>query len=151
MRLCHPEPGVYTFWDYQAGCWQKDDGIRIDHLLLSPQAADRLVSAQVDRFTRGWEKPSDHVPVWIELTPDAAGPEPQRPSPLSFGSRGCAAAIRDLIGSLEAAHSPSTSRIARTTDRHPGSDRWRAPSGDALEGVRTPIRNRAARGALFVV
>jgi exodeoxyribonuclease-3 len=67
VRVCHPEPGVYTFWDYQAGCWQKDDGIRIDHLLLSPQAADRLVSAQVDRFTRGWEKPSDHVPVWIEL------------------------------------------------------------------------------------
>jgi exodeoxyribonuclease-3 len=67
VRLCHPEPGVYTFWDYQAGCWQKDDGIRIDHLLLSPQAADRLVLAQVDRFTRGWEKPSDHVPVWIEL------------------------------------------------------------------------------------
>jgi exodeoxyribonuclease-3 len=67
VRLCHPEPGVYTFWDYQAGCWQKDDGIRIDHLLLSPQAADRLVAAQVDRFTRGWEKPSDHVPVWIEL------------------------------------------------------------------------------------
>jgi exodeoxyribonuclease-3 len=67
VRVCHTEPGVYTFWDYQAGCWQKDDGIRIDHLLLSPQAADRLVAAQVDRFTRGWEKPSDHVPVWIEL------------------------------------------------------------------------------------
>lgn len=67
VRLCHPEPGVYTFWDYQAGAFQKDDGIRIDHLLLSPQAADRLQSAGIDRFTRGWEKPSDHVPVWIEL------------------------------------------------------------------------------------
>jgi exodeoxyribonuclease III len=67
LRLCHPEPGVYTFWDYQAGAFQKDDGIRIDHLLLSPQAADRLGSAGVDRFTRGWEKPSDHVPVWIDL------------------------------------------------------------------------------------
>jgi exodeoxyribonuclease-3 len=67
VRLCHPGPGVYTFWDYQAGAFQKDDGIRIDHLLLSPQAADHLLSAGVDRFTRGWEKPSDHVPVWAEL------------------------------------------------------------------------------------
>jgi exodeoxyribonuclease-3 len=67
VRQCHPDPGVYTFWDYQAGAFQKDNGIRIDHLLLSPQAADRLVSAGIDRFTRGWEKPSDHVPVWVEL------------------------------------------------------------------------------------
>ncbi|MGZ5918578.1 MAG: exodeoxyribonuclease III, partial [Hyphomicrobium sp.] len=67
VRLCHPEPGIYTFWDYQAGAFQKDDGIRIDHLLLSPQAADRLVSAGVDRFTRAWERPSDHVPAWVEL------------------------------------------------------------------------------------
>lgn len=66
-RQCHPAPGIYTFWDYQAGAFQKNNGIRIDHLLLSPQAADRLVSAGIDRFTRGWEKPSDHVPVWVEL------------------------------------------------------------------------------------
>ena len=45
VRACHPEPGLYTFWDYQAGCWQKDDGIRIDHILLSPQATDRLIAA----------------------------------------------------------------------------------------------------------
>ncbi len=67
MRACRPEPGVYTFWDYQGFSWQKDNGIRIDHLLLSPQAADRLRSAGIDKFTRGWEKPSDHVPAWIEL------------------------------------------------------------------------------------
>jgi exodeoxyribonuclease-3 len=67
VRACHPEPGVFTFWDYQAGSWQKNNGIRIDHLLLSPQAADRIVTAGVDKFTRGWEKPSDHVPVWVEL------------------------------------------------------------------------------------
>ncbi|MFA5950483.1 MAG: exodeoxyribonuclease III [Hyphomicrobium sp.] len=66
-RACHPEPGIFTFWDYQAGCWQKDDGIRIDHLLLSPQAADLMSAAGVDRFTRGWEKPSDHAPAWVEL------------------------------------------------------------------------------------
>ena len=67
VRTCHPEPGLYTFWDYQAGAWQKDDGIRIDHHLLSPQAADRLKGAGIDKFTRSWEKPSDHVPVWISL------------------------------------------------------------------------------------
>ncbi len=67
VRSCHPEPGIYTFWDYQAGAWQKDDGIRIDHLLLSPQAADRLSQAGVDKFTRGWEKPSDHAPAWVVL------------------------------------------------------------------------------------
>ncbi len=67
LRACEPGPGVFTFWDYQAGAFEKDNGIRIDHLLLSPQAADRLASAGVDRFTRAWEKPSDHVPVWINL------------------------------------------------------------------------------------
>jgi exodeoxyribonuclease-3 len=59
--------GLYTFWDYQAGAWQKNNGIRIDHLLLSPQAADRLVTAGIDKHVRAWEKPSDHVPVWIDL------------------------------------------------------------------------------------
>jgi exodeoxyribonuclease-3 len=68
VRACHPEPGIYTFWDYQAGAWQKDDGIRIDFQLLSPQATDRLAAAGVDRFTRSWEKPSDHAPVWATLT-----------------------------------------------------------------------------------
>lgn len=67
VRACHPEPGVYTFWDYQAGAWQKDNGIRIDHVLLSPGAADRLTAVGIDKDTRGWEKPSDHVPVWVEL------------------------------------------------------------------------------------
>jgi exodeoxyribonuclease III len=70
IRASHGSSRVYTFWDYQAGAWQKDNGIRIDHLLVSPQAADRLVSAGIDRFTRGWEAPSDHVPVWIELDLD---------------------------------------------------------------------------------
>ncbi len=67
LRACHPEEGVYTFWDYQGGAWQKNHGIRIDHILLSPQAADRLVGAGVDKDVRAWEKPSDHVPVWVEL------------------------------------------------------------------------------------
>jgi exodeoxyribonuclease III len=70
IRACHPGGDVYTFWDYQAGAWQKNAGIRIDHLLLSPQAADRLAAAGIDRFTRAWEKPSDHVPVWVELDVD---------------------------------------------------------------------------------
>ncbi|MCL5775395.1 exodeoxyribonuclease III [Limibaculum sp. FT325] len=67
IREVTQDDGVYSFWDYQAGAWQKNDGIRIDHLLLSPQAADRLVSAGIDKDVRGREKPSDHVPVWIEL------------------------------------------------------------------------------------
>lgn len=66
VRAVTDEP-LFTFWDYQAGAFQKNDGIRIDHCLLSPQAADRLVAVGVDKHVRGWEKPSDHVPVWIEL------------------------------------------------------------------------------------
>ncbi|WP_374569922.1 exodeoxyribonuclease III [Phenylobacterium sp.] len=60
-------PGGYTFWDYQAGAWPKNNGIRIDHVLLSPQAADHLEGCVIHRDVRGWDKPSDHVPVVIEL------------------------------------------------------------------------------------
>ena len=60
-------PGSYTFWDYQAGAWRRNHGIRIDHLLLSPQAADRLKGVEIHKDVRGWEKPSDHVPVSIEI------------------------------------------------------------------------------------
>jgi exodeoxyribonuclease-3 len=67
IRATSDDPGLYTFWDYQGGAFQKNNGIRIDHLLLSPQAADRLTAAGIDRATRGGEKPSDHVPVWIDL------------------------------------------------------------------------------------
>ncbi|MBN8817305.1 MAG: exodeoxyribonuclease III [Sphingomonas sp.] len=63
----HPAGGVWTYWDYQAGAWQRDAGFRIDHLLLSPAAADRLVDAQVDKAYRGREKASDHAPVWARL------------------------------------------------------------------------------------
>jgi exodeoxyribonuclease III len=67
FRTLHPASTEYSFWDYQAGAWPKNNGIRIDHLLLSPQAADRLSSAQIFKDTRGHDKPSDHVPVMIEL------------------------------------------------------------------------------------
>jgi exodeoxyribonuclease-3 len=60
-------PGAYTFWDYQAGAWQRNHGIRIDHALLSPQAADRLKACDIHRDVRGWDKPSDHVPLVVEL------------------------------------------------------------------------------------
>ncbi|MCB1477064.1 MAG: exodeoxyribonuclease III [Rhodobiaceae bacterium] len=66
-RAVAPRDELFTFWDYQAGAWQKNNGIRIDHMMLSPQAADRLVCAGTDKHVRGWEKPSDHIPVWIEL------------------------------------------------------------------------------------
>jgi len=67
VRASSEGSGLYTFWDYQAGAWQKNNGIRIDHVLLSPQAADRLIGATIDRHVRAWEKPSDHVPVVIDL------------------------------------------------------------------------------------
>ena len=67
FRARHQGPGHYSFWDYQAGAWNRDDGIRIDHLLLSPQAADLLCDCGIDREVRGHDKPSDHVPVWITL------------------------------------------------------------------------------------
>lgn len=59
--------GPFTFWDYQAGAWQKDNGIRIDHILLSPQAADLVIDTGIDRDERAKDKPSDHVPVWVDL------------------------------------------------------------------------------------
>jgi len=69
VRAVTDEP-VYSFWDYQAGAFQKNEGIRIDHVLMSPQAADRLVDAGIDRHVRGWDKPSDHVPVYVDLDID---------------------------------------------------------------------------------
>lgn len=68
LRALHPEePKLFTFWDYQAGAWQRDAGFRIDHLLCSPQAADRLRGAEVHKWARSEEKASDHAPVCIEL------------------------------------------------------------------------------------
>jgi exodeoxyribonuclease-3 len=67
LRTQYPKGGVWTFWDYQAGAWQRDAGFRIDHLLLSPQAADRMIDAGVDKAYRGREKASDHAPTWVRL------------------------------------------------------------------------------------
>jgi exodeoxyribonuclease-3 len=72
LRAVTDEPNLYTFWDYQAGAWQKNWGIRIDHLLLSPQASDRLTSVGIDSYVRAWEKPSDHVPVWADFDLETA-------------------------------------------------------------------------------
>ncbi len=68
FRALNQEEGRYSYWDYQGGAWNKDNGIRIDHLLLSPQAADRLNDIGIDKTPRGWERPSDHTPVWCELS-----------------------------------------------------------------------------------
>jgi len=67
VRHLYPEQRVYTFWDYLRNAYGRDAGLRLDHLLLSPQIDPRLVGAGVDRHVRGWEKASDHAPVWIEL------------------------------------------------------------------------------------
>lgn len=67
FRSRDPRPGQYSFWDYQAGAWNRDDGIRIDHFLMSPAVADMMTDCGIDRDVRGHEKPSDHVPVWVDL------------------------------------------------------------------------------------
>ncbi len=67
LRAATDDAGLYTFWDYQAGAWQKNKGIRIDHLLLSPQAADRLARVEIVKEMRAGDKPSDHVPIFAEL------------------------------------------------------------------------------------
>ncbi|PZN92415.1 MAG: exodeoxyribonuclease III [Alphaproteobacteria bacterium] len=67
LRSVHPRGGIWTFWDYQAGAWPRDHGFRIDHLLLSPALADRLLEAGVDKAARGAEKASDHAPTWVVL------------------------------------------------------------------------------------
>ena len=67
FRACNDGPGHYSFWDYQAGAWDRNDGVRIDHFLLSPTCADLLTNCKIDSDIRAREKPSDHVPIWIEL------------------------------------------------------------------------------------
>lgn len=68
FRIFNKGGGHYSFWDYQAGAWQKNDGIRIDHFLLSPALADHAQSCRIMKDPRGWEKPSDHTPVILELS-----------------------------------------------------------------------------------
>jgi exodeoxyribonuclease-3 len=66
-RVFHREPHKYTYWDYQAGRWSRDEGLRIDHLLLSPHAADRATGCDIDKSPRGKDRASDHTPIWCEL------------------------------------------------------------------------------------
>lgn len=66
LRNTNDAEKTYTFWDYQAGAWPRGNGIRIDHLLLSPEATNNFNSVEIDKHTRDWEKPSDHVPIWID-------------------------------------------------------------------------------------
>ncbi|WP_395396404.1 exodeoxyribonuclease III (plasmid) [Novosphingobium sp. BL-8A] len=78
LRHFHPHETIYTFWKYWRGAFERDAGLRIDHILLNAAAARRLVSAEVDRPVRGWEKTSDHAPVAIELCESASEPKPRR-------------------------------------------------------------------------
>jgi exodeoxyribonuclease-3 len=79
LRSLHPDETIYTFWDYFRNAYARNAGLRLDHLLLSPALADRLVDAQVDRHVRGWEKTSDHAPVWIALADEATRKKKARP------------------------------------------------------------------------
>lgn len=67
LRTMHPDERIYTFWDYFRNAWQRNAGLRLDHLLLSSTVADTILAAEVDRHVRGWEKASDHAPVWVEV------------------------------------------------------------------------------------
>ena len=67
LRTLHPDEVIYTFFDYFRNAYGRNAGLRIDHFLLSPQLKTRLQAAEVDRHVRGWEKTSDHAPVWIEI------------------------------------------------------------------------------------
>jgi exodeoxyribonuclease-3 len=69
LRTLHPEQVIYTFWDYFRNAYGRNAGLRIDHFLLSPNLKDKLLAADVDHYVRGWEKSSDHGPVWIEIAP----------------------------------------------------------------------------------
>jgi exodeoxyribonuclease-3 len=80
LRTLHPGETIYTFWDYFRNAFARDAGLRIDHLLLNRPAAERLLAAEVDSHVRGWEKTSDHAPVWIEL---ADTPQRRRPARIS--------------------------------------------------------------------
>jgi exodeoxyribonuclease-3 len=91
IRHLHPDERIYTFWDYFRNAWPRNAGLRIDHLLLSPDVAKRLKAAGVDSTVRGWEKASDHAPAWVELGETAKRKRPTRlltnPSPARSRSR----------------------------------------------------------------
>ena len=73
LRAKHPDETIYTYWDYFRDAYRRNAGLRIDHLLLNPPAAARLVSSGVDRDVRGWQKASDHAPTWVELRDTGTG------------------------------------------------------------------------------
>lgn len=76
LRSLHPGEALYTFWDYFRNAWGRNAGLRLDHFLLSPSLAPRLAAAEVDRAVRGWEKASDHAPLWIELAQEESADRP---------------------------------------------------------------------------
>ena len=67
LRIYNSKPCQFTYWDYSRGAWEKDNGLRIDHFLASPAAVDRLVDCQIEKQFRGLERPSDHVPIWVQI------------------------------------------------------------------------------------
>ena len=100
LRSLHPDERLYTFWDYFRNAWPRNAGLRIDHLLLSPMLASRLKTATVDREVRGWEKASDHAPVWIELAD-------------SKSQRGASSATRSAVSGSKVQRAPAASTARR--------------------------------------
>lgn len=115
LRHTHPDERIYTFWDYFRQHWQRDRGLRIDHLLLNPQLQSRLVDAGVDRWVRDLEKPSDHAPTWITLRGEKAARAPKTPAKVA------AAAIKPASPPRKAAAKRAAPARRKASQRKPAS------------------------------
>src|SRR3984957_8538819 len=133
VRTLHPDVPMYTFWDYKRNRWPRDAGLRIDHLLLSRQAASQLVAAGVDRAPRGQENASDHAPVWVELR-DAAPRARARASPhVEEGAQAGAERKRGRVRTAATKDTPRpTDHPSTVATRRPRADRKREKSRGPL-------------------
>jgi exodeoxyribonuclease-3 len=121
LRTMHPHERIYTFWDYFRNAWARDAGLRIDHILLSPSVSGRLKAAGVDREVRGWEKTSDHAPVWVDVG-NAKPPVSRRPSRESGESSPSKRRLKSPVSGPRVDLSRSSLFVCRIT-RAPGTPR----------------------------
>ena len=153
IRALHPDEPMYTFWDYMRNRWPRDAGLRLDHLLLSPGAAKRLVEAGVDRDVRGKEGASDHAPAWIRLRDGAAtkrAPSPAKPTRAgkAVAKPRVARAKSECLAAASARHRRRflcASRLSCLTENHPPSRQTTSRSNRRLcEFSSTILRSRAS-------
>ena len=115
LRALHPDERIYTFWDYFRNAWARNAGLRIDHLLLSPAVARRLVAAGVDREVRGWQKASDHAPAWVELSDGGRARSSLRRQHHSDGGLTCSTKIAFDLERFVTAQAPVFTAALRAT------------------------------------